>query len=165
MVFICWQLKKIFFMVLGGPNGALGAFWLILGQKRLFLTKFHKIPYFLPFFRLVYTPKYFKPQINALKENSMDKNCKKGVQNLQKWLFFVKNISFLIKKSCRIQINAPNRLKYDLKWSDQNTLDDPWCPQTIFSKLGCRSPHFCLLVKNGTPEAAGRVYWAFPNLY
>ena len=34
------QLKKIMFMVLGGPNGALGAFWLILGLNRLFVTNF-----------------------------------------------------------------------------------------------------------------------------
>ena len=32
---------------------------------------------------------------------------------------------------------APKRLKYGLKWSTQDTLDDPWCPQTIFfQKLG-----------------------------
>ena len=34
MVFISWQLEKIIFVILEGPNGPLGAFWLVLELKR-----------------------------------------------------------------------------------------------------------------------------------
>ena len=62
------------------------------------------------------------------------------------------------EKPSKIHTNAPKRLKYGLKWSQEDTLDDPWCPQTIFfQNWGVGALNFCLLVKNGTPEGGGRV--------
>ena len=52
----------------------------------------------------------------------------------------------------RIQPNVPKRLKYDFKWSDEDTLDDSRCPWTFFSKLGCSGPQFL-------PIRSKMVFW------
>ena len=49
--------KKIIFMVIWGPNGSLGAFWLILGLKGAIFEQFSKKIYFFCFLRSFYTSK------------------------------------------------------------------------------------------------------------
>ena len=67
-------------------------------------------------------------------------------------------------KPSQIHTNALKRLKYCLKWSQEDTLDDSWCFKTIFfQNWGVGFLNFCLLVKNGTPKSAWRLYKSFPN--
>ena len=58
----------------------------------------------------------------------------------------------------KIQTTGPKSLKYGLKWSQENTLDDPRCPQTIFfQNEGVRVSKFWLPGKNDAPVGNGRV--------
>ena len=74
-------------MVLRGPNGALGASWLILELKGLFLPIFHKNQHFLVFKDLFILQNNTEANINASKESLPHQNFKKGVQMLQNWQF------------------------------------------------------------------------------
>ena len=57
------------------------------------------------------------------------------------------------KKPYKTQTTWPKWLKYGLKWSQEDNLDDPWCPQTIiFQNWGVGVLNFCLSVKNGFPK-------------
>ena len=86
------------------------------------------------------------------------KIVKKAVKKLQKWRFLSKNVSFSIKKACKINTYAPKRLKYGLKWSQENTLDDQRGPQTIFfQNEGVKASKFWLPGKNDAPVAGGPV--------
>ena len=64
----------------------------------------------------------------------------------------------LYEKPYKTQTIGQKRIVYGLKWSQENTLDDPWGPRTIFfQNWGVGALNFCLSVKNGTPEGGGRV--------
>ena len=59
--------------------------------------------------------------------------------------------------------DCPPKL-YGLKCSQEDTLDVPWFPQTIFfQNWDVGALNFFLSVKNGTPEVCGQVYRGFPN--
>ena len=82
----------------------------------------------------------------------------KIVKKLQKLRFSSKSGGFSNKKSGKINTNAPKRLKYGSKWSQESTLDDPRCPQTyFFQNFGVEASKFLLSGKNGAPKSVGRV--------
>ena len=59
-------------------------------------------------------------------------------------------------EASEIQTYAPKMLKYGLKWSQENTLDDARCPRLIFfQNEGVRLSKFWLQGKNDAPVAGG----------
>ena len=146
MVFISWQLKKTIFMVLGGPNGALGAFWLILGLKRAIFGQFSIKIKVLNFLKICLYSKTIKKHIKIFQMKVWPTKTVKRASKSFKNCNFRQKKCFFSKKFGKIHTYAQKRLQYGLKWFQEDTLDDTWCPQTIFfSKWGCRGPQFLFI--------------------
>ena len=82
-----------------------------------------------------------------------NKNCHEGCPKASKRRFLSKNGRFSTKKLCKFNNNAPKRLKYGLKWSQEDTLNDPWCPQTVFFEIGVKGAKYDL------PATSGYHFW------
>ena len=52
--------RTILIAILGGPNGSLGAFWLVLRPKTAFLNQFSRKVHVFSFLRFVYQQLYLK---------------------------------------------------------------------------------------------------------
>ena len=72
-----------------------------------------------------------------------------GVGVLKFWSWGIKGalkVAGRYKKPSKIQTTWPKWLKYGLKWSQEDSLDDPWCPQTsFFPKIWCRALQIVLI--------------------
>ena len=103
-------------MVLSSPKRAMGAFWLILWQKRLFLIKISIKFYVFQLYQTFFVHQNIKEaHIKASREKLTLQNCQKGCPKASKMVTFGKKASFPDEKSYKIETTAPKTLNYGLK--------------------------------------------------
>ena len=114
MVFISWQLKKIFFLVWGIPKGPWNILAHFRAKKGYFWPIFHKNQGF-QHFKDLFLQNNKEAHLNLSNGSLAHKNCKKKDPKASKIAILGKKNVFFSKKFGKIHTYAQKRLKYGLK--------------------------------------------------